>query len=154
MKAKLFYSLLGALVCTAAALAVSGAVQLGTKRDKDLRRLAEKYVLAPGRILADQVEGSRVRKAAEEGLEKLADTKVAQEVRDTRAADRLGELAHYYNVGVFTLLGFGLCLLMALLLGVSSMLDAIALGFKVTLTLFFLQAALLIVVVTQGSKLL
>jgi len=154
MRSKLFYALLGTLVCTGTALAVSGGVLLATKHNKDLRRLSERYGLALGRAAAEAVQGSKVRAAAEQGLEKLADTKAAADLRDSRAADRLGELAHYYNVGVWTLLGFVLCFVMAAILGVESMMAAFALGFKVMLALFFAQAALLVYCVTQGCKLI
>ena len=154
MRSKFFYALVGTCVCAGAALAVSGGVLLATKQNKDLKRLAERYVLAPGRLAAERLEGSKVRRTVEEGLEKLNDAKLVAEVRESRAAERLGELAHYYNVGVWTLLGFALCLLMAFLLGVSSVMGALAVGFKVMCTLFFLQAALVIYCFTQGCKLL
>ena len=154
MKSKLLYAFLGTLVCTGAALAVSGAVTLTTKNNKDLQRVAERYGLALGRAAAQAVEGAKIRQAAEQGLDKVADTKLAAEIRETRAAEKLGELAHYYNVGVWTLAGFLLCFLMAVILGVESAMAAFALGFKVMLTLFFAQAALLIYCMTQGCKLL
>lgn len=154
MKGKLLYALVGTLVCAGAALAVSGGVLLATKNNKDFKRLSERYVLALGRAAAEAVQGSRVRRAAEQGLDKLADTKLAAEVRESRAAEKLGELAHYYNVGVWTLLGFVLCFVMAAVLGVESVSAAFALGVKVTLTLCFAQAALLVYCFTQGCKLL
>jgi hypothetical protein len=82
------------------------------------------------------------------------DSRLAADVRDSRVADRLGELAHYYNVGVWTLLGFLLCFLMAAVLGVESVMAAFALGFKVMVFLFFAQAALLTYCMTQGCKLI
>lgn len=139
---RLFYALIGTAVCAGAALALSGGVLLATKRDRNLQRAAERWLLAPGRLAAERLAGSGIREKAAEGLDKLQDTKLAQEVLESRAAERLGELAHFWNVGLWTAAGFLVCLFGAFVFGVQSISAAVSLGFKVMLTLFFAQAAL------------
>jgi hypothetical protein len=151
---KLFYAFMGTLVCTVTALAASGAIFLTAAHNKNLRRLEERVLLAPGEAAARWLEGARVQKAASEGLDKLSDTKLAEEIRQLRVEERLGALAHYYNVGVWSGAGFLLCLILGAILGISSLMDAIALGFKVMCAVALLQTAFLLYCATAGCKLL
>lgn len=141
MKAKLLMALLSASVVTGAGFSMGRAVELlprGRARD-----LAEKYAFEPGRELAERLGDSRAvrkaRKKAQKGIEAAAEK--AEDALEARGieADRVAAL---YTTGAWAGAGFVICLLLTLALGVSSAGSALALGFKVSLAFFFLQAAL------------
>ncbi|MEK7857515.1 MAG: hypothetical protein AAB320_00115 [Elusimicrobiota bacterium] len=143
MKGKLFYALLASTVVVGASMAMSAAVLNWIPKGKT-RDFAEKTLIAPGEMLYERLDGKRklkqLRKAGEKELEKLEDSKLGAAAIDT--VDKLERLPHYYNVGAWALTGFVLCFLMTLFFGVSSFKSALALGLKVTVTLIFLQGAL------------
>lgn len=143
MKGKLLYALLASTVVVGASMAMSAMVLTWVPKGR-ARDFAEKVLIAPGEVLYERLDGKRklkqLRKAGEKQLEKLEDTKVGAAALD--AADKFERLPHYYNVGAWALTGFILCFLMTLFFGVSSFKSALALGLKVTVTLIFLQGAL------------
>lgn len=117
--------------------------------------IVERYFIAPGGMLYERLqerkEVRRIRKAVEGTVENVQD-KIG-EAKETlekaglgaavdKASERAERLPHYYNVAAWAAAGFAVCLLMTLLFGVSSIKSALALGFKVTLALLFLQGAL------------
>ena len=119
------------------------------------RSTAERYLIAPGGMLyerlQDRKEVRKIRKAVGKASEKIEDgldeakeklEKAGLGAAVEKASEQAERLPHYYNVATWAVAGFGLCLLMTLFFGVSSIKSALALGFKVTLTLLFLQAAL------------
>lgn len=141
MKAHLLRALLSACVVTGAGFGLGRGVELlpdGTARD-----YAERYALEPGRELAERVGDSRAvrkaRKKARKGIEAAAEK--AEDALESRGleADRVAAL---YTTGAWAAAGFVVCLLLTLALGISSAGSALALGFKVSLAFFFLQAAL------------
>ncbi|MBI2361908.1 MAG: hypothetical protein HYV15_00775 [Elusimicrobia bacterium] len=141
MKAHLLRALLSACVVTGAGFGLGRAVELvpeGPARD-----WAERYALEPGRELAERVGDSRAvkkaRKTAQKGVSAAAEK--AEEALESHGieADRVAAL---YTTGAWAGAGFVICLLLTLALGVSSAGSALALGFKVSLAFFFLQAAL------------
>lgn len=113
------------------------------------RDLAEKYVTAPGQVLYEKLEDNKdFRKWRKKG-DKAVD---AARVKIEDAADRL-DLPHKYNTGAWAVVGFAICFLMTLLLGVSSLRAAISLGIKVTLLMVFLQGALVFAGILAYQKL-
>ena len=119
------------------------------------RSTAERYLIAPGGMLyerlQDRKEVRKIRKAVGKASEKIEDgldeakeklEKAGLGAAVEKASEQAERLPHYYNVATWAVAGFGICLLMTLFFGVSSIKSALALGFKVTLTLLFLQAAL------------
>ncbi len=106
---------------------------------------ARDAVMAPGEMLVEQLEDrkdyrklrKKSKKAVKTGKKQLS--KVQEEFEDRFELERKAEL---YNVSVWALLGFALCTLLTLALGISSFMTAVSLGFKVTLAMIFLQGAL------------
>jgi len=154
VKRAIFHALIAASVAAAAAV---GAGAGSTRFPPEYRGDAEKYLLAPGRFLAEKLHEQKDFYRAQEYLEKhlggytskiekLAEG--ASERLEKTAAGRvttrqLRRLPHVYNVGIWGSSAFLLCLLMALLFGIESIWEALVLGFKVTVTLVCLQAALI-----------
>lgn len=133
MKAKLFYSLIAAGVVGGFSLA-SSAVILTWVPEGRPRDLAEKYLTASGKALEANKTLRRWRKKADKQLESAAE-------RVEEAAEDL-KIPHLYNAAALAGTGFVLCFVMTLLFGISSLKSALALGVKASLTLLFLQAAL------------
>ena len=119
------------------------------------RAALERYLIAPGGMLyerlQDRKEVRKIRKAVGKASEKIEDgldeakeklEKAGLGAAVEKASERAERLPHYYNIASWAGAGFVVCLLMTLIFGVSSIKSALALGFKVTLGLLFLQAAL------------
>lgn len=136
MKSQLFHALVASSIVVGVSL---GSTALVAKIPKGPNRdLAEKYVTAPGQVLYEKLERSKTVKHAKEKLED--------------AAERL-DLPRKYNTGAWAVVGFLLCFVMTLLLGVSSLRAAISLGIKVTLLMVFLQGALVFAGILAYQKL-
>ena len=148
---RLFPTLVGTAVCTMFALAVSGTVYLTADRNPELKRVEERWLLAPGRELAHRWSESRLRRETAKEMESMPGAKLGAQV-EAVVQRRVERLSHTYNVGAWTLVGFGLCLLMTTVLGVSSFLDALTLGFKVVCTLACAQAALVIYLIARHNS--
>jgi uncharacterized membrane protein YjjP (DUF1212 family) len=137
MKARLLYALLSTSVAVAASVASSAAVLKFVPKG-DRREAVERYLVAPGEMIYERLHESKKFRKIEARAQDAAD----------EAKERLSELSederlpHVYNVASWAVAGFFLCLLMTLFFGVSSIKSALALGMKVTLTLAFLQGAL------------
>lgn len=141
MKAKLLLAALAAAVVTGAAFgAARGVAVLPEGR---VRSAAESWVLEPGRRLAEKAGDSRAmkkaRKKAQKALDSAADR--AEEALEDRGVDP-DRVAGLYTTGAWAAVGFIVCFLAVLILGVTSAVDALALGFKVSLLFFFLQGLL------------
>jgi hypothetical protein len=133
MRAKFFYSLVSAVVVGGFSLASSAVILTWVPEGKP-RDMAEQYFTASGKALERNKTVRRWRKKADKQLES------AQE-RIEEAAEDL-KIPHLYNAASWSVVGFVLCFVMTLLFGISSMKSALALGVKASLTLLFLQAAL------------
>ena len=153
---KLTFALLGAAMSGVLALAMTGVVYLSAGANPELRRMEERVLMAPGAVLARRFDQSATRRRIEEDLKKLpgekTEAKLAEKV-EAAVDEKLEGSSHLYNVGAWTLGAFVLCLTMTLLLGVSSLLDAVALGFKVMFTLAGAQVALILYMMARGGKL-
>ncbi|MBI3299234.1 MAG: hypothetical protein HYZ75_13785 [Elusimicrobia bacterium] len=142
MKAKLLPALLATLVVTGSAFGAGKAVEAlpeGVVRDA-----GERWILEPGRELAERVGDSRaVRKARKKAARRLEDAaeRAGDALEDAGVADA-DRVAALYTTGAWAAAGFVVCLLAAMALGVSSLMSALALGLKVSLAFFFLQGAL------------
>jgi hypothetical protein len=139
----LFHSFAAAAVVTSVAAGLSAGSRSLPKGP--LRDAAEKFASAPGRAVLDKLQQSSVVQQAEKKAEKEAE-KAAEKAADKAAAKvekEIGVDAHVASVGTWAGAGFALCWLAVLALGVSSLKSALALGFKVTLFMIALQAALL-----------
>jgi hypothetical protein len=157
---KWVYTLLATTVVTASSAGMShfmiDALPKGAPRDA-----AEKFVLAPGQTVLREIEGEKAfkklrkktKKSVKKGhkaLDKAAD-KVDDTLDDMDVEVRVGGLAKetrkwtkIYNVSIWAVVGFALCSVLTLILGVSSAKTAISLGVKVTAAMIFLQAALVL----------
>ncbi len=168
MGARLLYSLIAAAVTTGVAGGLSAGVRALPKGP--IRDNAEKHLVAPGRAVMDRLDSKDIRKlrkkakkqlkkqkerleeAAEDAELDVDDLPVPEKAREV--TDRLNEMAHLYNVSVWAVVGFGFCFLGTLVMGVSSFKSALALGFKVTLLMVFLQGAFVIgaYIAWQGTQ--
>jgi hypothetical protein len=141
MKARLLHALLATAVTAGASFGAGRALE--TLPEGRLREAAESWLLEPGRRLAEKAGDSRAlkkaRKKAEKALDKAADR--AEEALEDRGVDA-DRVAALYTTGAWAAVGFVVCFLAVLVLGVSTGLDALALGFKVSLLFFFLQGLL------------
>ena len=140
MKQRLLHAFLAAAVVTGAAFGAGRAVEALPKGR--IHDAAERWILEPGRALAERVGDSRAvkkaRKKAEKGIERAAEQAVdALESRGFEA----NRVAALYTTGAWAGIGFVVCLLLTLALGISSVGSALVLGLKVSLAFFFLQAA-------------
>lgn len=163
MKAKLLYALISASIVTGTSWTMS-TVALDVLPKGAVRETAQRYVLAPGREVLDRLEDQKsVRKLRKKGRKRIKKTKKKFDKKLDQAVDKLDDaLSEYemgeaisdrlsdeaerleklYNVGIWALAGFALCALFTIVLGVSSLKTAVALGAKVTLFMIFLQGAL------------
>ncbi|MFA5138494.1 MAG: hypothetical protein WC728_04610 [Elusimicrobiota bacterium] len=144
MKARLLYALLSASVAVAASVASSAAILKFVPKG-DRREAVERYLVAPGEMLYERLhESKRFRKLEERTRDAAEDAKdrIEEAGEGFSGLPQAERLPHVYNVAAWALAGFFLCLLMTLFFGVSSLKSALALGIKVTLTLAFLQGAL------------
>lgn len=141
MKAKLLHAALSAAVVAGAAFGAGRGLEV--LPEGRLRGAAESWLLEPGRRLAEKAGDSRAvrkaRKKAEKALDKAADR--AEEALEDRGVDA-DRVAALYTTGAWAAVGFVVCFLAVLVLGVTTALDALALGFKVSLLFFFLQGLL------------
>lgn len=141
MKAKLLLAALAAAVVTGAAFGAARGVEV--MPEGRLRSAAESWVFEPGRRLAEKAGDSRAvkkaRKKAQKALDSAADR--AEEALEDRGVDA-DRVAGLYTTGAWAAAGFIVCFLAVLILGVTSAVDALALGFKVSLLFFFLQGLL------------
>lgn len=153
MSSKLLYAVASSAVISASSWGVSTAV-LDHMPKGDFQAVAEKYAVAPGKMILETLEDKKPvkklrtqsKKTLKEGKKKLdaaAETlDDALDAYDIPGAHRAKKMTKIYNVGAWTLIGFVLSLLLTLLLGISSIKTAISLGIKVTVAMFFLQATL------------
>lgn len=163
-KARLLYALLSSSVVTGAGWGLTeGVARLPEGR---LREAAERYLLAPGSELLERLEDDkRFRKLAKLGRKRVqkarkeADKAAGaledrlEELEVERAAERARRVSRWLNIGAWALAGFAVCGVMTLLLGVSTLGSALALGVKVAFFLLFLQAALVFAGVLAFQKL-
>lgn len=154
MKAHLLYSLLSASVVAGTTM-VASAVTLTWVPKGAPRQAVERVLIAPGKAvykaLRKQKKVKKAMKAGEKRIEKGKEmlSEAAEAIEDTldeagvteAAAVQRERLQHLYNVSAMALAGFILSLLLALYSAVGSARAALALGFRVTMTLFFLQGA-------------
>lgn len=137
MKSRLLYALLSTSVAVAASVASSAAILKFVPKGGQ-REAVERYLVAPGEMLYERLHESGKFRKLEKKVEKAAD-EAKERLEEFPQAERL---PHVYNVAAWAAAGFFLCLLMTLFFGISSIKSALALGVKVTLTLAFLQGAL------------
>ncbi len=141
MGLRLLHAVLAAAVVTGAAFGAGRAVEALPKGA--VHDAAERWILEPGRALAERVGDNRAvkkaRKKAEKGIEKAAEK--AEDALEGHGI-QANRVAALYTTGAWAAVGFVVCLLLTLALGISSVGSALALGFKVSLAFFFLQAAL------------
>jgi hypothetical protein len=165
MIGRLFYALRAASVVAAAAAAASYGVTRGLPQGP-ARQGLECWVTAPGQAVYAKIkEDPAVRKKVEAGQERLEkagldlkslqDSLVGPQTAKgaAKARSEARRHVHLYNVGAWAGAGLALCLAFALLFGVGSIADALALGLKVTLALVFLQGALILGGVLALSRL-
>ncbi|MFA6003740.1 MAG: hypothetical protein WC881_06700 [Elusimicrobiota bacterium] len=156
MIGRLFHALLASSVVVGTAIAGSYGVThwLPEGRTRDL---AERWVAAPGEAIYQRLEenpqleklkdaADKKVEAGKEKLDRFNDTRLGREMLKATASTRgrTRRLMHIYNVGAWAGIGFAICLIMTLIFGISTIKTALALGFKVALTLIFLQAALVL----------
>ncbi len=141
MISRLFHALLAASVVAGAAALGSYGVSHWVPEGKTHDRL-ERWFSAGGKALEARLPQNWKDRlsAAKERLPQVEDTIVGEM---PQAAAPAQKLFHLYNIGAWTAAGFILCFVMTVLFAVSSLKSALALGFKVALTLIFLQAALI-----------
>ena len=137
-----FYALLSAGVVTAAAIGADYGAAHWLPEGR-AHELAERWITAPGQSLCAKLNGNpRISRLNKNLQEKIKDSALAQDV--FKAKNEAARLMSLYNIGTWTGVGFILCLLLTILLGVSSIKSALVLGLKVTLFFVFLQAALVL----------
>lgn len=143
---KLVYALISSAVVAGAAAGLAGLAERAPEGAAG--EALERFVLAPGQMLAERLEDEKavraLRKRARKGLDKAADA-IDDKLEDYElgaAAERFERLTKLCTVASWTAVGFALSLLMTLALGVSSFKTALGLGLKLTLAMLFLQAAL------------
>jgi len=154
MLTKVLYALISSSIAVGTAFTASHVV-LDALPKGSVQEAAENFVLAPGELLVEKLEkrkdfkklrkkGKKQLKKGKKQLEKAADAleDTLGDKIDKRELSRVKKLKKAYNVGSWAVVGFALSLLMTLLLGVSSLKSALALGIKVTLFMIFLQVAL------------
>ncbi|MEE8424378.1 MAG: hypothetical protein V3S11_01040 [Elusimicrobiota bacterium] len=163
MRLKLLYALISSSVVAGTSWTMS-TVALDVLPKGALRETAQRYVLAPGSELLELLEDQKsIRKLRKKGRKRIKKSKKKFDQKLDKAADKLDDvLSEYeigeeisdrlsgeakrleklYNVGIWALAGFALCALFTMILGVSSLKTAVALGAKVTLLMIFLQGAL------------
>jgi hypothetical protein len=130
-----FHAITAAAVVTAAGAGLSYGSRMlpkGAMRDD-----AERFVVAPGRMLRERLEDVGIMKKAEKRVE-TAEKAVA------KAERKIGLNDHIAAVGTWAIVGLVFCWIAVLWLGVSSLETALALGFKVTLLMIALQGALVV----------
>ena len=138
----LFYALLSAGVVTAAAIGTSYGAAHWLPEGRG-HELAERWVTAPGQALYAKLnEHPQIARLNKTVQDKIKDSAIAQDM--LKAENETARLMRLYNIGTWTGIGFILCLLLTILLGISSIKSALVLGFKVTLFFVFLQAALVL----------
>lgn len=141
MKGKLTHALLAAAVVTGAAFGAARGLEV--LPEGRIRDAAESWVLEPGRRLAEKAGDSRALKKARKKAQRALDTAAdrAEEALEDRGVDA-DRVAGLYTTGAWAAAGFVVCFLGVLILGVVTAVDALALGFKVSLLFFFLQGLL------------
>lgn len=159
MVVKVLYSLLASTVVAGSAWTMS-TVASDVIPEGRARAMAEKYVLAPGQVLAKKLSKEKsVKKLRKAGKKKLKEGRKRLDKAADKLDDRLEELdidsdvsgavsdkvraaAKLYNVCAWGVIGFAACLLLTLAFGISSFKAAVSLGIKVTLAMVFLQGML------------
>jgi hypothetical protein len=142
----LIYSLIASSVVTGSGWTLTSVVA------EKLPDKARDAILAPGEMLVERLEDRKdfrkLRKKSEKAVKKSrkkiekAQDELQDKLEDSGVDFDLDRKAKLYNVSAWALVGFGLCALLTLALGVSSFMTAVSLGFKVTLGMLFLQGAL------------
>ena len=128
------------IAATAVVVAAGAGLSAGSRSlpKGPARDAAERFVAAPGRAVLDKLEETGLKK-----IEKKAESKLdAERGKLEKAADSVGLDVHFASVGSWAVVGFVFCWLAVLALGVSSLKSALALGFKMTLFMIAIQAAL------------
>ncbi|MDE2293378.1 MAG: hypothetical protein KGL53_14950 [Elusimicrobia bacterium] len=137
MKTKLLMAIISASIVTGTGFGLGKAVDYIPKGKA--RDMARQCVLEPGRALAEKLGDSRaVKKARRDAAKQLENA--AGKLKDAGVSDA-DRWAERYTEGAWAGLGFAVCLALALMLGVSSIGSALALGVKVSLAFIFLQGA-------------
>jgi hypothetical protein len=129
----LFHAIVAAAVVTAAAAGLSAGSR--SLPEGPARDAAERFVAAPGKALLDKLDETGLAKRAAKA-EKKAEKEAA------KVEDKAGLDDHLASVGVWAAAGLVFCWLTVLIMGISSLKTALALGFKVTLFMIALQGAL------------
>ena len=149
MISRLFHALIAAGVVAGAAAAASYGVTHWVPEGKAHDRM-ERWLTAGGQALCARLPKNWKKKLSA-GRERLQKAGVdPQKFEDAvlgempQASAQTRRLFHLYNIGAWALAGFILCLVLTILFAISSIKSALALGFKVTLTLLFLQGALIL----------
>ena len=161
MIGRLFHALLASCVVAGAAAGASYGLTHWIPEGPTHQSL-ELWATAPGQAVYARLKTNpAARKKIEAGLDRLEksgldlkrfqDTLVGVELSKGAAETR--RLLHLYNVSAWAGAGFAVCLALTLLFGIESIFDALALGFKVTLAMIFLQGALILGGVLALSKL-
>jgi len=142
----LIYSLIASSVVTGSGWTLTSVIA------EHLPEKGRDAIMAPGEMLVEKLEDrkdfrklrKKGKKAVKKSQKKLAKAqdKLEDRLEDSGVELDLDRKAKLYNVSVWALVGFGLCALLTLALGVSSFMTAVSLGFKVTLAMLFLQGAL------------
>ena len=158
VKTKILYALVAASVAAGSAMTASALVLTWIPKGRP-RQMAERFVIAPGLLIFERLHGNKrlakLEQAGEARVEAGKEKIVAEaeKLSGRKVAEELNRLPHLYNVGAWATSGFTLCLLMTLAFGISSFKEALALGVKVTVTLVFLHAALVLGGVLAVQKL-
>ncbi|OIO06626.1 MAG: hypothetical protein AUJ52_11955 [Elusimicrobia bacterium CG1_02_63_36] len=142
----LVYSLIASAVVTGSGWTLTSVVA------ERMPEKARDAILAPGEVLVEKLEDRKDfrklrkqgKKAVTKGRKRLskAQDELQEKLEDSGVEFDLDRKAKLYNVSVWALVGFGLCALLTLALGVSSFMTAVSLGIKVSLAMLFLQGAL------------
>lgn len=142
----LVYSLIASAVVTGSGWTLTSVV---ADRLPDQARDA---VMAPGEVLLEKLEdrkdfrklrkkGQKALKRGKKDLAKAQD-ELQEKLEDKGVSLDLDRKAKLYNVSAWAVVGFALCALLTLALGISSFMTAVSLGIKVSLAMLFLQGGL------------
>lgn len=146
---RLVYALISSAVVAGAAAGLAGLAERAPEGAAG--EALERFVLAPGQMLAERLEDEKAVRALRKKSKKVRKEldKAADAVEETLedydlggAAERFERMTKLCTIASWAAVGFALSLLLTLALGVSSLKTALSLGLKLTLAMIFLQAAL------------
>ncbi|PCI36484.1 MAG: hypothetical protein COB53_09355 [Elusimicrobia bacterium] len=142
----LIYSLIASSIVTGSGWTLTSVVA------QHLPEKARSAIMAPGEMLVeklgDRKDFKKLKKKGEKALKKgqkklaKAQETLEDKIEDSGVDFELDRKAKLYNVSLWAVVGFALCTLLTLALGISSFMTAVSLGLKVTFAMLFLQAAL------------